>query len=563
MASEQVGIHYEPLDEDGFDIRVLRILPGRENELIACTLARYVEATDNGWTCLSYTWGTAPASHEISLNGCPFLVKPDLYEFLIQARHRHLDSPLWIDAICIDQSDLNERNSQVGMMQTIFKKANQVIAWLGPGNASVESALEKLAKDLVPSTTRLSVVVATEVFAKITSAECDALFELCGASFWTRRWIIQELWLPELPVIWCGSASLAVPAFIAAVEALVDYSSVHNHMAFSPPKLEGALRDLDLADEGGEVDKCLCEKLSYSAMQRQCSNVLVLAAPQQAKDRRLDLPWLLEAFTSSACSDFHDYVYAFRGLLREGDALQVTYRAEPEEVLSQTLDFVATTSPSRFRGGIRGVTISERNFLSNLCSGLGVGRSELETLFSTQATVYLVQVGQVLELGRKTVRAWVFVDSIVNPAEFANSSWRNTTTCRHCHELMQHNTVLNELILDPESDQDQPQVWLRGVEDVFSYDLSYLRAAYEPTTLYNFPPKTKWMMKDFAIRRKPILALAFNYPAAYRHLLQPWLDGVRDHFVVTVEDSDDGGRALLMSTMPACDSKECLLSRHA
>lgn len=562
MASEQDGIHYEPLDEDGFDIRVLRILPGPEDDPVACTLERYVEATGNGWTCLSYTWGTAPASHEISLNGCPFLVKPDLYQFLRQARHRNIGSPLWIDAICIDQSDLNERNSQVGMMQTIFKKANQVIAWLGPGNANVESALDKLAKDLVPSTTRLSVAVATEVFAKITSAECDALLELCGAAFWTRRWIIQELWLADLPIIWCGSASLAVPAFIAAVEALVDYFSVHNHAPPSSPKVEAALENLDLAGEGDDVVKCLCEKLSYTAMQRRCSNVLVLATPRQTKDRTLDLPWLLEAFTSSACSDFHDYVYAFRGLLREGDALQVTYRAEPEEVLSQTLDFVATTSPSRFRGGVRGVTISERKFLSNLCWGLGVGRSELETLFSTQATVYLAQVGQVLELGRKTVRAWAFVDSIVNPADFVNSPWRKNTTCRNCHELMEHNIVLNELVLHPESDQDEPQVWLRGVDDVFSYDLSYLRAAYEPSTLYNFSPRTKWMMKDFVVRGRPMLALAFNYPATYRHLIQPWLDGVRDHFVVTVADSDDGGRALLMSTVPACDSAECLLSKH-
>lgn len=557
MASNNAGFKYEPLNHNGFDIRVLQILPGGEDETITCTLERYVEARGSGWACLSYTWGNESASHEIRLNGSPFLVTPNLHQFLRQARRRNLDLPIWIDAICINQSDHGERNSQVQMMGTIFKNASQVIAWLGPGSASVESAFANLALDLPPGTRRLSTAVAGKAFSNITDAECDALYELCSAAFWTRCWIIQELWLPEHPVIWCGSASLAFRTFTFLTEALADYINVHNHAPSSRLEPEDALEGLSLADGLEVAGKCVCGRSPYPARSRHCYNVQALAVPKGAKVSGLDLPGLLDLFGTSACTDFHDYVYAFRGLLRDGDSLPVSYRLQRDELLTQTLDFVTQTSHYRLIGS----SISERHFLWNLCRCLGVGRSELEGLFRSRTTVFLVQVGQAIELGRKTVNAWVFADSITDPADFVNSSWRSETRCDQCRELMEHNIALNELVLYP--DPEERQVWLRGLDDDASHDLSCLRAVYEPEKLYNIRHKTRWLLKDFAIRGTSIMALAFDTPGENREVMHPWLDSVVDDFVVMVADSDDAGRALLVSTVRPCEATECLLKKHS
>ena len=48
----------------------------------------------------------------------------------------------WIDAICIQQSDVSERNHQVRMMGLIYKRAAFVLAWLG---MDCEKALQQLA----------------------------------------------------------------------------------------------------------------------------------------------------------------------------------------------------------------------------------------------------------------------------------------------------------------------------------------------------------------------------------------------------------------------------------
>lgn len=84
-----------------------------------------------GYQALSYTWGHATANQLIELNGTPFRIRDNLWDFLHHAREEGLTGYLWIDALCINQSQVSERNHQVGMMEDIYSQAECVIVWLG------------------------------------------------------------------------------------------------------------------------------------------------------------------------------------------------------------------------------------------------------------------------------------------------------------------------------------------------------------------------------------------------------------------------------------------------
>jgi hypothetical protein len=82
------------------------------------------------YVALSYTWGSLPANETIILDGVPVAVRLNLLQFLLEfrARHMFLSVPLlWVDAICIDQSRIAERNHQVSIMGDIYSKAKHII----------------------------------------------------------------------------------------------------------------------------------------------------------------------------------------------------------------------------------------------------------------------------------------------------------------------------------------------------------------------------------------------------------------------------------------------------
>lgn len=109
---------------------------------------------------LSYEWGDPDKPrHEIIVNGQPFKVWENLFYALkyirpVPLRDNHVNSRiLWIDAICINQDDIDERNHQVGMMGDIYRKADKVPVWLGSVCFAAKATFDLLTKLVVSSTT--------------------------------------------------------------------------------------------------------------------------------------------------------------------------------------------------------------------------------------------------------------------------------------------------------------------------------------------------------------------------------------------------------------------------
>jgi len=82
------------------------------------------------YTALSYIWGDPNHRLSIYINGIQVSVTKSLALALQYIRKVDRDQILWVDAVCINQANVNERNSQVRLMGTLYLEAEDVIIWL-------------------------------------------------------------------------------------------------------------------------------------------------------------------------------------------------------------------------------------------------------------------------------------------------------------------------------------------------------------------------------------------------------------------------------------------------
>ncbi|CAO2648886.1 Nn.00g098350.m01.CDS01 [Neocucurbitaria sp. VM-36] len=121
------------LNSDRDEIRLLEILPGDWDQDIECTL-RVVSLADNpSYRALSYVWGSAEPRIAICIDSHNVFVGPNLFFALRRLRAHFLGEPLivWVDAICIDQSSIIDRNCQVALMGSIYSQCSELLVWLG------------------------------------------------------------------------------------------------------------------------------------------------------------------------------------------------------------------------------------------------------------------------------------------------------------------------------------------------------------------------------------------------------------------------------------------------
>ncbi|KAI7350958.1 hypothetical protein KC354_g12589 [Hortaea werneckii] len=83
------------------------------------------------YAAMSYTWSDPPAEEIILIRGLPFYIRWNCWYMLRQLQKHRPFGYFWIDAICINQDDVDEKNCQVQMMGEIYEHAECVIASLG------------------------------------------------------------------------------------------------------------------------------------------------------------------------------------------------------------------------------------------------------------------------------------------------------------------------------------------------------------------------------------------------------------------------------------------------
>ncbi|KAK4449734.1 heterokaryon incompatibility protein-domain-containing protein [Podospora aff. communis PSN243] len=225
MAETSNRLNYQPL-VDPLEIRVLALKrTTSENPSITCELHHtYLPAqpaitknrhTLRSYHALSYEWGSPNDGGDfITIDGVSVWIRQNLHDALKQLSADEDSGELfiWVDALCINQEDLEEKSRQVAMMGDIFHKAERVIAWLGPARDDSDVAM-----DLMAETSKVEALVqGPERQREIDAGECaeaEAMVKLCHRSYWKRMWIVQELFLARDCVVRCGAKAVPRDAF--------------------------------------------------------------------------------------------------------------------------------------------------------------------------------------------------------------------------------------------------------------------------------------------------------------------------------------------------------------
>lgn len=184
---------------------------------------------------ISYVWGTAPASVPVQCNGATLYITPTAFEMLgyLYFFKPGPERPIWIDAICINQTDTDEKAVQVPLMSRIYSCAYRVVAWLGQATAASDSFLTEM-RNLTEQ------VDADEdkqiaLIRRATEPFCKGMAYILSSEWFTRLWTFQELALAKTPLLLCGKLWYNIDAlleFIGLWYRMDDLSGVRAHIGW-------------------------------------------------------------------------------------------------------------------------------------------------------------------------------------------------------------------------------------------------------------------------------------------------------------------------------------------
>ena len=216
------------------DIRLLQIPTQDQSTRIEGNIA--VVSLDNlptnsAYQALSYCWGSPAIVDKVWLSKDRYLgitqsVLDILQHFIKEGKRQYL----WIDAVCISQSDKKEKGSQIRLMPDIYTFADEVIAWLGPPSLDSDLAMEFItffsdamkthsigSRGVDGNESKFRQLISG---TKFESSELDCIYNFFDRPWFHRIWIVQEMVLSRRTIMVCGEMTAAWEAMDALLESL-------------------------------------------------------------------------------------------------------------------------------------------------------------------------------------------------------------------------------------------------------------------------------------------------------------------------------------------------------
>jgi hypothetical protein len=299
---------YSPL-RDTDDSRLLHIQPGRKHDKIKCTLSLVSFVSKPAYKALSYAWGTNSKTHTIECDGKFLPVTANLYSALQRFRERKQVCTIWVDAICIDQDNIPERNQQVQNMRRVYASASEVVIWLGDEikTDSEAFAFINAFEKAYPRKQGFDWDAPESIFS-LHGVNYDTLWKSLGVllqrPWFGRLWIIQEVVMASNARLFCGSQTCTWES-IASIAVFIRR---HGLLPILGPRSLGT------------------------------DTVFVMASLKESfRQNRLDeydYLWLLQATGSFFSTDPRDQFFALHGFLANDntDGIQIDCSLSCEQV---------------------------------------------------------------------------------------------------------------------------------------------------------------------------------------------------------------------------------------
>lgn len=183
----EMEYQYSPLRPQ--QLRLLRPISSHDYNDLRFEISHVSRKFSQRYTALSYTWGDQEPTKTIRLNGRLFYVRPNLLSclyYLSRARRTIQEWDwIWVDAICINQQDDQEKSEQVALMDRTYSDAQVVSLWLGL------APISPYLQDLLPSQEEFDNgnIITFEDGSFFWD---DHLDDLLNRPYWSRFWVIQE-----------------------------------------------------------------------------------------------------------------------------------------------------------------------------------------------------------------------------------------------------------------------------------------------------------------------------------------------------------------------------------
>ncbi|KAI9856597.1 MAG: hypothetical protein M1813_008857 [Trichoglossum hirsutum] len=460
-----------------WEIRLVRLLPSKlPSTSIECGLIHKtfksvkwdegLEGEQNeSYEALSYVWGGDSAVMSdpvqrlcnISVNDYTFPVSQNLQAALCRLRDKVHVRYLWIDQICINQADIQERCRQVERMTLIYGYARRTIVWLGEeAHESYRAML--LLRGLARVAKQLSYTLETAVREFSDIPRWKALDMLFRRSWWRRTWVIQECAVSREISVVCGYRDIPWTDLVSAIlliKRLIDNKVMWQYI--------------------GRVDISLPIALHKSRLQTAARGIprMEPAIPPARNEHSAgfnDLLEILSRYRTRQATDSRDKIYALLHLAKDfreaiftssPSLIRVDYGKAIEEVYQDVAEFfVSKTQCLNFLSHCR---TSQR--LSCLPSWVPDWSDTSETPYPLKPSIYSTAGSSTADAyvnGTKLTVKGIRFDHIVrlgSPCSAADFSQISPSpTFREWKELAMHesttNTRGNDIRVGPNREED-------------------------------------------------------------------------------------------------------------
>ncbi|ETS79688.1 hypothetical protein PFICI_09541 [Pestalotiopsis fici W106-1] len=243
---------YERL-EKADDIRLLDILPGTDEDPIAISLQTVSLSTNPDFEALSYVWGDPAVTEQVACHGRLLRVTTNLFNAFRQLRLPDRRRTLWADAVCINQTDLDEKSQQIQIMHRIYKSCRTCAIWLGQADEHSAVALDivQLMGEMVcrrrgismeelesqPERDRRDPMQALRIgldesLPAINSPRWFSLFRFLRREWFSRVWVVQEIYFSPNVLFYCGDRTTRYAPLFYTTEWILRNGMHVNHSAF-------------------------------------------------------------------------------------------------------------------------------------------------------------------------------------------------------------------------------------------------------------------------------------------------------------------------------------------
>lgn len=407
---------HSALQDPRKQIRLLSLNADADPVNLRCSLSTHDLHNAPEFIALSYECGSPDSAVDIIVNGRAYTIRHNLALLLthIQRRPQCLDAIadelLWVDAICISQTNLDERHAQVAIMGTIYQAAARTYAWLGWPHQFDPYLVYNLMMDAASPANQDSIAQYSAAISSNKMLMGTGTIELlsqvlkwCSSSYFNRRWVVQELFLSKMVILVCGESAIRMPLIKPFMRVISTMSS--KHTLFHLPVAESIhntlpyrmfeFLDLYAHKPASRYEESLAE--AYS------SETAFL--PPSAS-----LYAVLQAFENTQCERIHDQLYAVLNLVKGCERIPVDYLLRPEQLLCQVLLQGGWSDVTSIKATAKVLGLGNSTLLQALTAGRVIEAPDSELgshpLLLVENLTSLGRIQTIIKIPKESRRIW-------------------------------------------------------------------------------------------------------------------------------------------------------------